>query len=670
MNNPLVTIGIPTYNVGKFIAQSLKSVLAQTYNNFELIITDDGSTDNTVEEIRKFDDSRIILVVDGENHGISYRLNQQINMAKGDIFVRMDGDDLMFPTRVEEQVKFLSEHPEVEVVGSSIVVINDDNRLIGYRAYNTKGLSKQQLYMRTCFAHPSVCGRLSFFKTYYYDEAYNGTEDHNLWIRGFNGDNYASIEHPLMFYRDPCVFKLKTYLGRMNTLCRMFQFFAKKDRDNASLLRKLILISHTKMILSFTLAKLHLDSLMISRRNHVCISTEYQELLNRMVEKKTVKLKILNVSNIFFTLPYFFGNQLSHFTNKGYDISLVCCPDEKLKPFSEKHGCHWKEIFVPRVINPKQDFTCLWQLFWYMRGQKFDIVCGHTPVGGLLAICAAWLCGVKKRVFFRHGLVYETSTGLKRKLLIGAEKLASLLATHVVCVSPYLIERSVQDGLTPRNKMMLLGNGSCNGIDAVGVFNRERLDAKKMAEIRKQWNIPENAFVIGYTGRIVQDKGIEELVRAFKRISEKNEKVILLLVGMLEERDAITPETIKEIKMNPRIIHTGLLLGDMEYYYAMMDVLVLCTHREGLGSALLEAAAMGVPTLTTNHTGSRDAIIENVTGMFVTMNDEDSIIEKVSMYIDDEELRRKHGCQGREFVLKNFQQEIVWNDIEKKIYLS
>ena len=381
-------------------------------------------------------------------------------------------------------------------------------------------------------------------------------------------------------------------------------------------------------------------------------------------------MKILNVSNIFFTIPYFFGNQLSHFTKKGYDISLVCSPDENLKFFAEKHGCHWKEIFVPRVIAPKQDLNCLWQLYKFMRKENFDIVCGHTPVGGLLAICAAWLCGVKKRVFFRHGLVYETEKGMKRKSLMGAEKLASRLATQVVCVSPYLIERSVQDGLTPRDKMVLLGNGSCNGIDAVGVFNPEVLEIKKKDEIRKRWSVPKDVFVIGYTGRMVQDKGIEELVAAFKRISEKYPKVILLLVGMLEERDAITPETINEIKTNPRIIHTGLVLDDMEYYYAMMDVLVLCTHREGLGSVLLEAAAMGIPTLTTSHTGSRDAIKENVTGMFVTMNDANSIVEKVQMYIEDEELRQKHGRQGREFILNYFQQELVWDDIEKKVYLS
>lgn len=280
MNTPLVTIGIPCYNVGRFIALSIKSVLAQTYTNFELIITDDGSTDNTVDEIRKFNDSRIKLIVDGENHGISYRLNQQIDMAKGDFFIRMDGDDIMFPNRVEEQVRFLYSHPNVDVVGSSIVVVDDETKIIGFRKYNTCQLSKDKLYIGTCFAHPTVCGRINFFRKYYYDEAYNGAEDHNLWIRGFSGCNYSTIDFPLMFYRDPCVFKLNTYLSRMKILRRMYRDFIKSDNKNVSLLKKLIFKSYIKSVISFTLAKLHLDSLMIARRNQKNVDVKYQIVLD------------------------------------------------------------------------------------------------------------------------------------------------------------------------------------------------------------------------------------------------------------------------------------------------------------------------------------------------------------------------------------------------------
>ena len=381
-------------------------------------------------------------------------------------------------------------------------------------------------------------------------------------------------------------------------------------------------------------------------------------------------MKILNVSNIFFTLPYFFGEQLSYFTQKGYDISLVCGPDENLKPFAEKHGCKFKEIFIPRVISPVADAKALWRLYKYMCEERFDVVCGHTPIGGFLAIIAAWVCGVKKRVFFRHGLIYETSHGLKRKILVACEKVASLLSTHVVCVSPYLVERSLLDKLSSKEKMVLLHKGSCNGIDAEGKFNCDVLNKADLETIRKKCRLPKDAFVIGFVGRMVRDKGVEELVTAFKDIQKHYENAYLLLVGMLEERDALTIATVNEIRSNSHIIHTGLILEGIEYYYALMDVLVLCTHREGLGCALLEAAAMGVPTLTTSHSGSRDAVRENVTGMYVTMNDAQSIVDKVMMYIKDPELKCKHGEQGRQFILDTFQQEIIWDEIENKVYKS
>ena len=281
MQQPLVTIGIPVYNVGRFIGLTLKSVLKQTYTNFELIITDDGSTDNTIEVIRSFNDPRITLIVDGENHGISYRLNQQIDLAKGKYFVRMDGDDLMFPERVEEQIKFLQEHPEIDVVGSPIVVIDDDYKIIGYRKYNCDNLSTKKLCKATCFAHPTVCGRIDFFRKFHYIEKYNGTEDNNLWIRGYKDNNFAQMERPLMFYRDPLVFKLKTYLSRMRVKKTMYRDLMQTGVTDRWYLRKLIFMRNVRMCLSYTLSKLHHDSLLIKRRNTIVEDcNKYADILN------------------------------------------------------------------------------------------------------------------------------------------------------------------------------------------------------------------------------------------------------------------------------------------------------------------------------------------------------------------------------------------------------
>lgn len=267
MNDILVTIGIPCYNVEKFVAWAIKSVLAQSYTNFELIITDDGSTDRTVEILREFKDDRIILIVDGENHGISYRLNQQIDMAKGDYFFRMDGDDIMFPDRVEKQVKFLKEHPEIDVIGSSAIIIDDNNQIIGKRGANRSLPTRPEQIVNTVpFMHPTVAGRIDFFKKYHYDEDLNGVEDKDLWCRGAKNGNYSKLIEPLMFYRDPLQFKISTYLfrkeqGRKQVFKRWSLF------NNKFMVIKYIVYSYAKGIIAWCCHLILLDNIIIDKRN-------------------------------------------------------------------------------------------------------------------------------------------------------------------------------------------------------------------------------------------------------------------------------------------------------------------------------------------------------------------------------------------------------------------
>ena len=281
---PLVTIGIPTYNVGRFIALSIKSVLAQTFTDFELIITDDGSTDNTIDEIRKFHDPRITLIADGTNHGISYRLNQQIDMAKGDIFVRMDGDDVMFPTRIAQQVKYLQEHPEVDVVGSGAIIIDDDNNIIGQRQSQITAHRPEDVINSTPFIHPTVAGRIAFFKKYKYDEQLSGVEDMDLWCRGLLAAKYANLQHPLLFYRDPLKFKLKTYLGRKKKGCIQAIKRWSLFKNKITVIRA-ILDSLAKYVGAYILCKLGKESHFIAKRNaSVKDMPKYCSVLNTIVQ--------------------------------------------------------------------------------------------------------------------------------------------------------------------------------------------------------------------------------------------------------------------------------------------------------------------------------------------------------------------------------------------------
>lgn len=199
---PLVTVGIPVHNGGKYLRQAIVSVLHQTYTRFELIITDDGSTDNSIEVIKEYDDTRIILVADGKNEGLPYRLNQQVSMARGKYFFRMDADDIMFPTRLEEQLSFLEKNSFIDIVGAKALIINEDNQIIYQLKKGGHAPQHCQDVMRgNIFVHPTVAGKTEWFKMHHYDEKKTRSQDFFLWLETVDTSNFALMDKPLLFYR-------------------------------------------------------------------------------------------------------------------------------------------------------------------------------------------------------------------------------------------------------------------------------------------------------------------------------------------------------------------------------------------------------------------------------------------------------------------------------------
>lgn len=341
-------------------------------------------------------------------------------------------------------------------------------------------------------------------------------------------------------------------------------------------------------------------------------------------------------------------------------MNVVCSPSEYLADYAKEQGFKYAEIPVNRSLSVRQDLTGILHICEFIRKQEIDIVVGHTPKGALLGMIAGWLCRVPKRIYFRHGLVYETSHGLKRFVLKSVDRLTSACATHIVCVSPSVLKRSIEDKLAPALKQTILGNGTCNGIDTQGRFNPAYIDPTELENLRSKYGIKANDFVIGYSGRMVRDKGIIELVRAFDKL-KCADNCKLLLVGMFEKRDAL-PDNVKErIQSDRRIIYTGFVNGGMEYYYAMMNVYVLASYREGFPTGVLEAQSMQLPVITTRVTGCCDSIIDNVTGLF-SRNDPDDLASKIDMVRMDNAI---DGREGRKWVVGNFDSQIVWKEIEK-----
>jgi glycosyltransferase involved in cell wall biosynthesis len=375
-------------------------------------------------------------------------------------------------------------------------------------------------------------------------------------------------------------------------------------------------------------------------------------------------MKILHVVNISFVIPYFFGNQLLYFKDKGYQEYIACSPSGELPVFAKKYGFTYTEIDVLRKISIWKDFKAVYKVARYIRKNNIEIVVGHTPKGAIVAMLASFITRVPNRIYFRHGLVYETATGFKRWLLMNVDRFAAFLATKVVCVSPSLYNKSLADKLNGAEKQYNLHRGSCNGIE-ISRFSRDNLDLDFVNRLRKKLGIHANDLVIGYTGRLVRDKGIVELVDAFDLLSHTYKHLKLLLVGMYEQRDALSDNTINKINSNKDIISVGTVKHyDIESYYALMDIFVLPSYREGFPTSVLEASSMGIPVVTTKATGCIDSIIDGKTGLFAEHTAE-NLAKKLGYFCADEERRKEYGTNGRNFVVDNFRQEIVWAQIEK-----
>lgn len=370
---------------------------------------------------------------------------------------------------------------------------------------------------------------------------------------------------------------------------------------------------------------------------------------------------ILHVVNIYFVLPYFIGGQFAYFRQKGYRMFAVCSESEYLDGYAREQGFGYKVVPVKRSFSVKQDLKSIRQICSYIRENEIGVIVGHTPKGGLLAMLAGWLMRVPRRIYFRHGLVYETSHGLKRFVLMTVDRISSACATKIVCVSPSVLQRSIEDHLAPADKQLVLGNGTCSGIDTQGKFCPEKIDGDHLAAMRRRWGIADGDWVIGYTGRLVKDKGIIELVSAFRKLKKRYRNMKLLLVGMFEVRDALPEDIQDDIKNDPQIVWTDFQNTDQEYFYAMMDVYVLASYREGFPTGVLEAQSMGVPVVTTRVTGCRDAIVEGRTGLFAE-HSADSIAEAITEIHDKKVVS---GTAARKWVVEKFDNLIVWNEIEK-----
>jgi len=347
--------------------------------------------------------------------------------------------------------------------------------------------------------------------------------------------------------------------------------------------------------------------------------------------------------------------QIEYLREKGLDVHIVTSQGPELNVYP---SCITHIVSMKREISLVNDIKSLMKMVKLFAKEKPRIVNSGTPKAALIGTLAGFITRRPVRIYTVRGLRLETESGIKYKILYLIEKLIMLCATDVIAISESLKNRIVSLGLENANNIKVLGNGSSNGLN-LNNFTKNKKEIK--SSYKKKL---EGYFVIGFVGRIVEDKGINEMVNAFKNIQEKGYKAKLLVVGEIERNDSVSEEILKFLKENEHVVLTGHVSNTVNYYNNM-DVLVFPTHREGFGNVSIEAQAVEVPVITTNVTGAKDTVINDETGYIVEKGDYIAMAEKLELLINRPQLKSILGVNGRKRVETKFVNEIVWKDLEQ-----
>ncbi|MCC3737069.1 glycosyltransferase family 4 protein [Staphylococcus hominis] len=363
--------------------------------------------------------------------------------------------------------------------------------------------------------------------------------------------------------------------------------------------------------------------------------------------------KIFQLVTVSKSIPLMKG-QIEYLRDKGLDVHVVSSEGPEQNTYSSDIT---HVVNMEREISLKNDLKSLMNMIRLFKKEKPHIVNSGTPKAGLIGTLAAFITRRPVRIYTVRGLRLETVTGLKYKILYAMEKLAMFCATDIIAISESLKDKIVELGLEKKEHIKVLGHGSSNGINLDNFTKDKTIIPYELKE-----KLADH-FVIGYVGRIVKDKGIHEIIEAFKIIQKNYNKVKLLIVGPIEKDDSISEEDYQYLQNNLNIIMTGHV-NDTVNYYNHMDVLVFPTYREGFGNVSIEAQAVEVPVIVNNVTGAKDTLINHVTGYLVEKGNYNQIAQKLEFLINNPAIRKQLGINGRENVKSKFRNEIIWKHLE------
>ncbi len=370
--------------------------------------------------------------------------------------------------------------------------------------------------------------------------------------------------------------------------------------------------------------------------------------------------KLIRITTVPISLDKLLTGQL-RFMSDFYEVVAVSSIPIELSVIGKKEHVRTFALEMTRKITPFQDITAVFKLYRFLKKEKPFIVHTHTPKAGIVGMLAAKLAGVPNRLHTVAGLPLLEATGTKRKILDAVEKATYSCATKVYPNSFVLLNFLKQNKYCPSEKLTVLGNGSSNGINTE-YFSKIHFPTGENAALRSALGILETDFVFIFVGRLVSDKGINELVAAFQKVQQSYDNAKLLLVGNFEdELDPLSETTMGSINQNPNIILAGYQ-NDVRPYFAISDALAFPSYREGFPNVVMQAGAMELPAIVTDINGCNEIIHEGVNGLIVPVKNEAKLFEAMEKMLKND-LQTKMKENARPMIVSRYEQKLIWEAI-------
>lgn len=373
-------------------------------------------------------------------------------------------------------------------------------------------------------------------------------------------------------------------------------------------------------------------------------------------------VKICMITTIAKSFECFVSDSAKNLAQKGFDVTIMC--NDMDKAFLDKHESFARCIPLPakRGVDPVSLVKSVRLMRKVFRKENFDIVQYSTPNAAFYCALSAHAMKNSFRVYNQWGLRYIGLKGIKRFIFKMIEKYTCLRSTHVISTSPKNMQFNIDEGLCPKDKISVIGKGGTIGVD-FSVYDINKKEEYRQ-QVRQEYGIGDNTFVFSFVGRVNADKGINELIRAYRTLSNKYSNTKLMLIGMEDNANPPEKSLMNWAKDSDKVILTGVVPSlRVAQLMAASDMMVHPTYREGFSMVIQEGMAMELPVLTTDVPGPNEVVVDGETGVLVPAHSCEALQQEMEALMNDSERRQKYTKNGRQRVEQHFSRPVMLENI-------